>query len=132
MSGSRGDANFVFKCKNCKVAHACYSVQAIGDSPPKNPPGLIQQLSYQRESSATIKEAPKPYVHSSPPQKANIIEFDCRGLEFTEFRAEVNENSWVLVGSRCLLTLGRVAGKRSRVYHTLLEHRFTGRRVVRL
>ena len=45
----------------------------------------------QRESSANIKEAPKTYVHSSPPQKVNLIELDCRGLEFTEFRADVGE-----------------------------------------
>jgi len=67
MSGSRGDANFVFKCKNCK-----------------------------RESSATIKEAPKAYAQSSPPKKVNIIEFDCRGLEFTEFKAE---GEWQAKGS---------------------------------
>src|SRR5262245_53208654 len=60
MSGSRGEANFVWKCKNCK-----------------------------RESSATIKAAPTSYEISEPPKGANIIEVDCRGLEFTEFKPEV-------------------------------------------
>ncbi|KAL6855303.1 hypothetical protein ACO1O0_006444 [Amphichorda felina] len=59
MSGSRGEANFVWKCKNCK-----------------------------RESSASIKEAPKPYQQGEPPKAQKLIEFDCRGLEFTEFKPE--------------------------------------------
>lgn len=59
MSGSRGEANFVWKCKNCK-----------------------------RESSASIKTSPKPYEQNEPPKSQNIIDFDCRGLEFVEFKAE--------------------------------------------
>ncbi|KAJ4354400.1 uncharacterized protein N0V89_006136 [Didymosphaeria variabile] len=59
MSGSRGEANFVWKCKNCK-----------------------------REHSANIKAAPATYEQSDPPKKVNILEFDCRGLEFTDFKAE--------------------------------------------
>ncbi|KAF2656550.1 DUF866-domain-containing protein [Lophiostoma macrostomum CBS 122681] len=59
LSGSRGDANFVWKCKNCK-----------------------------REHSATIQAAPASYPQSDPPKKQNILEFDCRGLEFTEFKSE--------------------------------------------
>lgn len=59
ISGSRGEANFVWKCKNCK-----------------------------RESSASILAAPTAYDASSkPPQK--ILTFDCRGLEFVEFVPEV-------------------------------------------
>ncbi|CAK7201960.1 hypothetical protein SEUCBS139899_004676 [Sporothrix eucalyptigena] len=59
MSGSRGEANFVWKCKNCK-----------------------------RESTATIKTAAKPYEQVEPAKAQSIIEFDCRGLEFTEFKPE--------------------------------------------
>jgi hypothetical protein len=33
-------------------------------------------------------KAPASYPQSDPPKKINILEFDCRGLEFTEFRAE--------------------------------------------
>ncbi|CAM1509944.1 Fc.00g002790.m01.CDS01 [Cosmosporella sp. VM-42] len=61
MSGSRGEANFVWKCKNCK-----------------------------RESSASIKAAPAAYEQTEPPKSRKLIEFDCRGLEFTEFKAEGN------------------------------------------
>lgn len=43
----------------------------------------------QREHSANIREAPKSYEQSEPPKIVNILEFDCRGLEFTEFRADV-------------------------------------------
>ncbi|KAL8282359.1 hypothetical protein RB601_008306 [Gaeumannomyces tritici] len=60
MSGSRGEANFVWKCKNCK-----------------------------RESSASIKAAPTAYEASEPAKARKILEFDCRGLEFTEFQPEV-------------------------------------------
>ncbi|RDW72137.1 putative DUF866 protein [Coleophoma crateriformis] len=66
MSGSRGEANFVWKCKSCK-----------------------------RESSATIKAAPASYEQGSPPKRQKIIEFDCRGLEFTEFRPE---GEWLATG----------------------------------
>ncbi|KAK5094886.1 hypothetical protein LTR70_003800 [Exophiala xenobiotica] len=59
LSGSRGEANFVWRCKNCK-----------------------------RESSATIKAAPASYEGSDVPKAKNIIEIDTRGLEFTEFRAD--------------------------------------------
>ncbi|KAH7250499.1 hypothetical protein FSOLCH5_000335 [Fusarium solani] len=67
MSGSRGEANFVWKCKNCK-----------------------------RESSASIKAAPAPYEQSEPAKAQKIIEFDCRGLEFTEFKAE---GEWLADGA---------------------------------
>ncbi|KAJ9627793.1 hypothetical protein H2203_003010 [Taxawa tesnikishii (nom. ined.)] len=40
---------------------------------------------YQREHSANIKEAPRAYQQNEPAKKQNIIEIDCRGLEFTEF-----------------------------------------------
>lgn len=59
VSGSRGEANFVWKCKNCK-----------------------------REHSANIKAAPAVYEQTDPPKTVNILEFDCRGLEFTDFKAE--------------------------------------------
>ena len=43
----------------------------------------------QRESTAAIKAAPAAYVYTSPPKGQNIIEFDCRGLEFVNFKADV-------------------------------------------
>ena len=44
---------------------------------------------FQRESSATIKAPPIAYQQASPPTRQKVIEFDCRGLEFTEFKSEV-------------------------------------------
>ncbi|KAL8299984.1 hypothetical protein RB601_008306 [Gaeumannomyces tritici] len=67
MSGSRGEANFVWKCKNCK-----------------------------RESSASIKAAPTAYEASEPAKARKILEFDCRGLEFTEFQPE---GDWMAEGA---------------------------------
>jgi hypothetical protein len=48
----------------------------------------IDFLLKQREHSASIKEAPKPYAHSDNPKAQKIIEFDCRGLEFVEFKPD--------------------------------------------
>ncbi|KAH8899681.1 DUF866-domain-containing protein [Thozetella sp. PMI_491] len=67
LSGSRGEANFVWKCKNCK-----------------------------RESSASIKAAPTSYEQGDAPKAQKILEFDCRGLEFTEFQPE---GEWLAEGS---------------------------------
>ncbi|KAG5916784.1 hypothetical protein E4U42_007514 [Claviceps africana] len=67
MSGSRGEANFVWRCKNCK-----------------------------RESSASIKAGPVAYEQSEPAKPHQIIEFDCRGLEFTEFKPE---GEWLAEGA---------------------------------
>lgn len=47
----------------------------------------------QRESSATIKAAPRPYEFSEPPKAQKIIEFDCRGLELTDFKPEVRSRT---------------------------------------
>ncbi|PSK59266.1 hypothetical protein B9Z65_3590 [Elsinoe australis] len=66
QSGSRGEANFVWKCKNCK-----------------------------REHTANIVDAPKPYETQSPAKAVNIITFDCRGLEFVEFKAD---GDWLAKG----------------------------------
>ncbi|KAK0512262.1 hypothetical protein JMJ35_005390 [Cladonia borealis] len=66
VSGSKGEANFVWRCKSCK-----------------------------RESTATIKNPPRAYSQSSPPQRRNIIEFDCRGLEFTQFKPD---GEWIAKG----------------------------------
>ncbi|KAK8156199.1 hypothetical protein IWX90DRAFT_434347 [Phyllosticta citrichinensis] len=59
ISGSRGEANFVWRCKNCK-----------------------------REHSASITVAPAAYPQSSPPKRQQIVTFDCRGLEFVEFKPD--------------------------------------------
>lgn len=44
----------------------------------------------QRESTATIKAGAKPYAQVEPAKPQNILEFDCRGLEFVEFKPEVS------------------------------------------
>ncbi|KAK4241375.1 putative UPF0587 protein [Achaetomium macrosporum] len=48
-----------------------------------------------RESSASIKAAPTPYEQAEPPKAQKILEFDCRGLEFTEF---IPEGEWLVDG----------------------------------
>lgn len=59
--------------------------------------------SMQRESSATIKTAPASYEQNSPAKAKNIIEIDCRGLEFTEFKADVSgqhDPPWLAITDR--------------------------------
>lgn len=80
LSGSRGEANFVWRCKNCK-----------------------------RESSATIKAAPAGYEAASPARAKNIIEIDTRGLEFTEFKADVSKLAAISPSARLMSC--RVNGK---------------------
>lgn len=46
-------------------------------------------ISWQREHSANIKEAPKSYQQMDTPKAQNIITIDGRGLEFVEFKADV-------------------------------------------
>ncbi len=48
----------------------------------------ISDLS-KRESTAIIMNPPKTYIHTSPPKRQNIVQFDCRGLEFIEFKSDV-------------------------------------------
>lgn len=50
---------------------------------------LAHKTCLQRESTANIKEAPKAYEQAEPAKPKNILEFDCRGLEFTDFKPEV-------------------------------------------
>lgn len=59
MSGSRGDANFVWKCRNCG-----------------------------RESSANLDGPVTPYTAQQSGKKASIITFETRGCEFVGFRAD--------------------------------------------
>ncbi|ROW02571.1 hypothetical protein VPNG_07887 [Cytospora leucostoma] len=49
----------------------------------------------QREASASIKAAPSSYEQSEPAKPKNILEFDCRGLEFVEFRPD---GQWLAEG----------------------------------
>lgn len=50
---------------------------------------LLTSVTLKRESSATIKTAPSVYELSEPAKPKNILEFDCRGLEFTDFKPDV-------------------------------------------
>lgn len=85
MSGSRGEANFVWKCKNCKVRHLFTPTLSLWI----HVSGKETDSVRQRESSASIKAASTAYQQGEPPKPQNMIEFDCRGLEFTEFKPEV-------------------------------------------
>lgn len=84
QSGSRGEANFVWKCKNCKV----HRLDSYGSSRVSNAEGDLQ-----RESTATIKTAPATYERTEPAKAKNIIEIDCRGLEFIDFKPDVSLQS---------------------------------------
>lgn len=60
-------------------------------------PWLPQKLiGSKREATASIREAPHAYIHSELPRTTNIIEIDCRGLEFVEFKADVRISDRIL------------------------------------
>ncbi|TYJ54074.1 hypothetical protein B9479_005260 [Cryptococcus floricola] len=73
ISGSKGSANFVWRCTNCKKEHSASFLPAA----PK--------------SKST---APLPYSNSS--QFSSFVTLDCRGLEFTEFH--LRRGKWVCEG----------------------------------
>lgn len=45
----------------------------------------------KRESTASIRDTPRSYLQSSSMTSKNIIDVDCRGLEFVEFKAQVTK-----------------------------------------
>ncbi|CBF79730.1 CXXC motif containing zinc binding protein [Aspergillus nidulans FGSC A4] len=67
IPGSRGEANFVWKCKLC-----------------------------QRTHSASVLAGPNAYAAGDDKRKGQkIIDLECRGLEFTEFKPD---GEWEAVG----------------------------------
>lgn len=63
------------------------------------PPSSLQDVLMwilQREHSASITAPPHPYPQSDTLKAQNIIEIDCRGLEFTEFKAD---GEWLAIGT---------------------------------
>ncbi|KAJ6113486.1 hypothetical protein N7523_006803 [Penicillium sp. IBT 18751x] len=71
IPGSRGEANFVWKCRLCSKTH-----------------------------SASITAGPHVFEAQEDPKKnkngQKIIEMDCRGLEFTEFKPD---GEWEVKGA---------------------------------
>ncbi|KAJ5587156.1 uncharacterized protein N7459_002921 [Penicillium hispanicum] len=59
IPGSRGEANFVWKCRLCMKTH-----------------------------TASIVAGPHTYQADEKEKSQKIIELDCRGLEFTEFKPD--------------------------------------------
>ncbi|RMJ25520.1 DUF866 domain-containing protein [Aspergillus sp. HF37] len=92
IPGSRGEANFVWKCRLCQVT----------SSPP---PLLFVYLAYwtmnlttqttQKTHSASIVAGPNTYTAADADSKrrAQVISLDCRGLEFGEWEAKGAESS---------------------------------------
>jgi hypothetical protein len=81
IPGSRGEANFVWKCKLCQKTH-----------------------------SASIVNGPHAYAGDEKRKGTKVIEIDCRGLEFTEFKPDVSVSS-ILSQARFLTMMRRENGK---------------------
>ncbi|WWC73157.1 uncharacterized protein I206_107123 [Kwoniella pini CBS 10737] len=73
ISGSKGTANFVWRCGNCKKEHSASFA-------PSNP-------SPKSKSKSII-----PISYSSSESFQPLISLDCRGLEFIEFH--INHGKW--------------------------------------
>jgi hypothetical protein len=57
---------------------------------------LLTRHCLQRQHSANILNPAKSYEALSPPKAVNILELDCRGLEFVEFKAD---GEWLAEGA---------------------------------
>lgn len=57
---------------------------------------LHVSFSVQKEHTANILSSPKAYPQADTPKKQNIIEIDCRGLEFVDFKPD---GEWKAVGA---------------------------------
>lgn len=61
VHGSKGEANFVWRCRSCNRTH-----------------------------TANVTAPPTAYKATSPPKRQNIVMLDCRGLDLLEFKADGN------------------------------------------
>ncbi|KAE8146777.1 FAD binding domain-containing protein [Aspergillus avenaceus] len=76
IPGSRGEANFVWKCKLCGKTH-----------------------------SASIVAGPNTYEADEKRKGKKVIDIDCRGLEFTEFKAD---GEWEAKGTESSTPFGGI------------------------
>lgn len=77
VSGSKGEANLVWRCQNCKVP--CHIPHASH---------LPSYSCTQRQHTANIQASPVAYQLSDPPKRQKLLTVDCRGLELVGFSPE--------------------------------------------
>lgn len=101
----------------------CVEVQSLQGVPsPASGDAAAHSRGWQRESSATIRAPAASYRQASPPTRQSVVEFDCRGLELMEFKADVGAlcstpvAGWVSADDG---RAGRVDGERARVGYGL-------------
>ncbi|KAJ5893693.1 hypothetical protein N7495_005384 [Penicillium taxi] len=70
IPGSRGEANFVWKCRMCTKTH-----------------------------SASVIAGPHAYEADEKKKGLKILELDCRGLEFIEFKPDSTQGEWEAKGA---------------------------------
>ena len=57
----------------------------------------VSNFAHQREHSANIIASPAAYEQGEPPKTQKVLQFDCRGLEFLEFKPEVSNQIFPLI-----------------------------------
>ncbi|GMF67862.1 unnamed protein product [Aspergillus oryzae] len=78
----------------------------------------------QKTHSASIVAGPNVYEADEKRKGRKVIDIDCRGLEFTDFKADVScAFSLQAIGCDSNRLLGRMAGEGHRVFHSLYGHR---------
>ncbi|KZM27797.1 hypothetical protein ST47_g1062 [Ascochyta rabiei] len=83
---------FKVQCTSCRETHPNWvSVSRFEQNEVSGSKGEANF----REHSANIKAAPAAYERTDPPKMMNILEFDCRGLEFVEFKPD---GEWLAKG----------------------------------
>ncbi|KAM3513372.1 hypothetical protein MY11210_002953 [Beauveria gryllotalpidicola] len=76
---------FKVQCTSCREIHNNYV--GVNRFEMNEMSGSRGEANF-RESTATVKAAAIPYKQHEPAKAQKLIEFDCRGLEFTEFKSE--------------------------------------------
>ncbi|KAF4209490.1 hypothetical protein CNMCM8927_005890 [Aspergillus lentulus] len=104
IPGSRGEANFVWKCKLCQVGlflPFMSSTRLACTSHLVFPCGRFYETQGDNEirnktHSASIVNGPHAYAGDEKRKGTKVIEIDCRGLEFTEFKPD---GDWEVKGT---------------------------------
>lgn len=78
------------------------------------------ELTAQKTHSASITAGPHTYEAQEKKKGQKIIEMDCRGLEFTEFKPDVSTSIATGLGHHSHQRSGRMGGQGQRIRNCFL------------
>lgn len=118
MSGSRGEANFVWKCKNCKVSYlmpSYFHLTNIMQSENRQPLSRLDLFLMSKLNQPSLKRS-----SSSTAEDSNSLSSRLRYVSYELDEDHTND------------LLGRMVGRRPRDGDQVYWHRLGGGRVVRI